>query len=69
MPETLRAELLAAAAGYNLSALNQHLTTLAGHGEEARRLAEQLRGLVRRYDLAEVQRLLGPPPGDHPTPR
>jgi len=58
VPEPLRTRLLEAAASCNLTALNQGLDELAGVGGEGRRLADELRCWVRRYDLEQVRKVL-----------
>ena len=58
LPETLRSELKAAAAVNNLTALNQRLDELEKLGPKANQLADQLRGLVRRFDLRGFTKML-----------
>ena len=58
MPEELCARLMVAAELHSTTALKAGLQELRQLGPDAQRLAEQIRVLMRSYDMDGIQRLL-----------
>jgi CheY-like chemotaxis protein len=58
LPEELSARLMVAAELHSTTALKSCLQELRAGGPEAERLAEEIRQLMRSYDMDGIQRLL-----------
>jgi hypothetical protein len=58
IPEDLLQRLKTAAEIYNVTKLTEYLDELASLGEEAKSLAEHLRGLIRGYDMDAILKTL-----------
>ena len=58
LPDELCARLMVAAELHSTTALKACLLELRQHGPDAQRLAEQIRQLMRSYDMDGIQRLL-----------